>query len=142
MRVAGWARKLNEHILAWQERYQREGFAWGATDCVHFAGDWVRTLTGQDPLEQYRGRYSTEEEARALLAELDGSLYDALVKRFGEPVHPMKAQRGDLAYMAIGELECCGILFTSGARMVALFLGEGGFAMHRARDMLHAFRVE
>ena len=138
-RRAGWARLLNEYILRAQERYQRNGFSWGRMDCCHFAGNWVQLCTGIDVLADYRGKYRTEEEAFALLSANDGTLYDALVKRLGEPVHPSHAQRGDIAYSE--SLKACGIFFTSGARTMALFLGEGGFALHRAKDTDHAFRV-
>lgn len=105
--------------------------------CTTFAGDWVLRVTGQDPIAEYRAKYSTEAEARALLAELDGTLLDALKKRFGEPVHPSKAQRGDIAYFN----DACGICFVHGARMEALFLGERGFSVHRMRDIDWVFRV-
>lgn len=142
MRVDGWQRALNAYLLEAQEKYKREGFSYAGLHCVTFCADWVQVLTGTDPLADYRGQYSTEEEARALLESRDGSLLQALTNRFGEPVHPMKAQRGDIAYARFGEQECCGILFTSGSRMVALFLGEGGFALHRAKDVQNAFRVQ
>lgn len=143
MRIPGWQRSLNEYVIEAQERYKRDGFAYGSFDCVHFAADWVLKLTGTDHLAAYRGQYATAEEGAEKLAELDGgSLRQALVNRFGEPVHPIKAMRGDIAYAQFGGQECCGILFTSGARMVALFLAEGGFALHRAQDVEHAFRVE
>lgn len=138
MRVIGWQRALNVFLLEWQERYKQTGFVPGATDCAHFAGDWVLRLTGVDPLADYRGRYVTREAGEAMLAELDGSLLAALEKRFGAPIASAKAHRGDLAYKHdVG----IGIYFTSGARMVALFLGEGGFVMHRAADTDHAFAV-
>ena len=138
MRIDGWQRALNAHILEAQERYRASGFRYGAFDCVHFAADWVLRLTGEDPLAAYRGRYATRIDGEALLAELDGTLLDALRKRFGEPLHPSHAMRGDIAYLdGVG----CGIYFTSGARMAALFLGDGGFVLHRARDTTHAFAV-
>lgn len=138
MRVQGWQRTLNEYILNAQDRYRAAGFQYGAFDCVHFAADWVFRLTGDDHLAAYRGRYSTQAEGEALLAEIDGTLLEALKKRFGAPIHPAHAQRGDIAYLdGVG----CGIYFTSGARMAALFLGDGGFVMHRARDTTHAFAV-
>lgn len=139
MRINGWQRALNVYILDAQERYKREGFKHGAFDCVHFAADWVARVTGEDPLAAYRGRYATQEQGEALLLELDGTLVDALTKRFGQPIHPAHAQRGDIAYKAgVG----CGIYFTSGARMVALFLGDGGFVDIRARATDHAFSVK
>ena len=122
MRVLGWPRLLNEYILETQKRYQREGFVWGRIDCVHFVGEWVKIATGEDYLSGHN--YSTKGEADALL-EKEGSLYQALVSRLGEPIHPAKAQRGDIAYRK--DENACGIYFTSGAYMMALFLGEGGF---------------
>ena len=65
-------------------------------------------------------------------------MLDALTKRF-ELVHPAKAQRGDVAYI---EPDKCGIVFNSGARTLGLFLGEGGFVIHKASELTHAFRVQ
>jgi hypothetical protein len=108
-------------------------------NCATFAGEWVLRVTGTDPLEGYRGRAETEAEAMVLLSDLDRTLYEALRKRFGDPLHPARAQRGDIAYRKAER--ACGIYLTSGARMLALFLTDGGFAMHRARETDWAFRV-
>lgn len=138
MRIEGWARELNKYVGDAQVRYKAHGFAYGAFDCVHFAADWVKRLTGDDPLADYRDRYDSKETGEALLAELDGTLLQALEKRFGPPIHPAHAMRGDIAYLdGVG----CGIYFTSGTRMCALFLGDGGFVLHRASDTTHAFAV-
>lgn len=138
MRVQGWQRLLADYILECEERYKAEGFAWGRFDCVHFVGDWVQRCTGEDPISEYRDGYSTKEEADALL-ETEGGLYQALVKRFGEPVHPAKAHRGDIAY--VEDISALGIFVSVGAKTHAIFLGEGGFAMHAAKHVTHAFRV-
>lgn len=139
MRAVGWQRLLNEYVLDSQKLFKRFGYTPGTFDCCVFAGNWVKTCTGKDLLTEYRGKYRTMDEARALLLQLDGSLLDALKIRLGEPVHPAKAHRGDIAYRAAEE--ACGIYFTSGARMMALFLGQGGFALFRANDTDWAFRV-
>lgn len=131
---------LNQYIIEAQERYKRNGFQWGRFDCVHFAGNWAKRQTGVDPLEGYRGAYKTQAAAAALLKDRDGTLYRALRHRFGNPVHPAFAQRGDIAYRKAEK--ACGIYFTSGARTMALFLSEGGFALIRARDTDWAFRVD
>lgn len=138
MRIDGWPRALNEYIVGAQEQFKAQGFAYGAFDCVHFAAGWVERLTGVDPLAAYRGRYDSKESGEVLLAELDGTLLQALEQRFGPPLHPAHAMRGDVAYLdGVG----CGIYFTSGTRMLALFLGDGGFVMHRASETTHAFAV-
>jgi hypothetical protein len=139
VRIDGWQRALNVYIIDAQERYKREGFSYAGIHCAPWCADWVQILTGgQDPMAEYRGRYSTQSEAEALLAELDGTLLEALTKRLGQPIHPAHAMRGDIAYKAsVG----CGIYFTSGARMIALFLGDGGFVDLRADATDHAFAV-
>lgn len=139
MRVPGWQRKLNDYMYEAQARYQRDGLVWGSLDCAHFIGDWCEILTGTDPLDGYRGAYSNEEEAFALLRSRDRSLYQALRSRFGNPVHPAKAQRGDIAYRK--DDRALGIFFTSGPRMMAIFLADGGFTLHRLQDIDYAFTV-
>jgi hypothetical protein len=143
VRVQGWQRLLNQYVIDAQERYKCDGFSYAGMHCVTFCADWVQALTGSDPLAAYRGQYTTAEGAATKLAELDGgSLLQALKNRFGEPSHPTHAQRGDVAYARLEDGECCGIYFTTGARMHALFLGERGFTLRRARDTDFAFRVE
>lgn len=137
MRVEGWPRRLNEYIASLNP--PANGVEYGRLDCCTFVADWVLILTGEDPMAEYRGRYATEAEAFALLTEIDGTLYRALRKRFGNPVHPLKAQRGDIAYRK--DDQAVGIFFTSGGRTHALFLTKGGFALHRARDIDHCFQV-
>ncbi len=139
MRINGWPRKLNEYILEAQERYKEGGFIWGEFDCCTFGGDWVKLCTGIDPIADYRKQYSNKEDAFNLLERLDGSLYDALQRQLGDPVHPSSAQRGDIAYAE--DLTAVGIYFTSGARTQALFLGIKGFALHKAEECTHAFKV-
>lgn len=142
MRVLGWQRKLSEYVIEAQARYKKDGFAWGKFDCCTFAADWVKVCTREDVLSEYRGAYSTEVEAVALLESKAGSVYQELVARFGEPVHPAKAQRGDIALaQLVPGLPCVGVFFTSGAKMRGLFLGEGGFILHRLKDINHCFRV-
>jgi hypothetical protein len=139
MRIEGWQRQLNLYLLESQRKYSEEGFKWGEFDCFHFVADWVLLITGIDHLAEYRGTYSTEEQAFSILKEKEGSVYDALQKRFGDPVHPGKAMRGDIAYRK--DENSLGIYLTSGARMAALFLGKRGFTIPKAKDTDHAFRV-
>jgi hypothetical protein len=43
-------------------------WGWGSTmDCIIFPSDWVKVARGLDPAERYRGRYSTADEAQALI---------------------------------------------------------------------------
>jgi hypothetical protein len=142
MRCEGWPRKLNEYLVQRQDLYQAEGFTWGKTDCVHFVADWVQLLTGTDPLGDLRNAYGSEKEALKLLRDKEGTLLEALTARFGAPVHPAFAQRGDVAYIQLEGMESCGILLTSGSLMRGLFPTERGFTLQRYQDCLYAFRIE
>lgn len=44
----------------------------GVTDCCTFAGNWAETWGRGDPMAKWRGRYSTDAEAAALIAEAGG----------------------------------------------------------------------
>jgi hypothetical protein len=54
------------------------GFAWGQHDCMLFAADWARELTGRDPAMAFRGGYETEDEAREIVQEFGGA--EALIR--------------------------------------------------------------
>ncbi len=137
MRRTNWQRLLNEYIVSEQERYLRDGFHPGIFDCCTFAAEWVRRCTGVDHFAEYRGQYATAARGRSLLPE--GGLRRVLTDKLGEPVHPAHAHRGDIA-LRESDMSL-GIFFTSGSRMMALFLGDGGFILHKAKDTDYAFRV-
>lgn len=50
----------------------RRRWEWGTHDCTLFAADWVRHATGIDSAAEWRGRYATADECRALLAAAGG----------------------------------------------------------------------
>ena len=126
-RAAGWPRRLNEHLIDSQARFQEIGFKWGVFDCCTFAADWVKSATGIDPMADYRGRYASKEQAMALLRERGGgTLLASLTGLFGKSVHPAKGMRGDLAWRR--KENALGIVYTVGARQFSLFLGEDGMA--------------
>ncbi len=54
------------------ERAARTPWAWGSHDCCTFPGDWVAMHLGADPIMRWRGRYNTEAEAEALIADAGG----------------------------------------------------------------------
>lgn len=91
MRVDGWPEKL----LALIDAHQHTPHAWGEHDCVMFAGKAVEVITGVDFVAQFRGTYSTEAEAEAIL-DREGGIEPWCVKHFGAPVAVGLARRGDL----------------------------------------------
>lgn len=67
-------------------------------DCCVFASGAVEALTGQDPIPEFRGRYSTEFGAqRALLKYGAGTLEATLDAKFEERGVAF-ARRGDLVF--------------------------------------------
>lgn len=107
-----------ERLAALVEARRHAPFAWGRQDCVAFAADAAIAVTGRDPLAAWRGRYGSEAEADAILADHGGDLYRFMVllmEAFGAPACPPRlAQRGDLALVQLGNLLAVGVV-TGGA---------------------------
>lgn len=47
-------------------------FQWGEWDCMLDIGDWLKTVTGIDCVSDYRGKYASADEARALFRRQGG----------------------------------------------------------------------
>ncbi|MBB4242372.1 DUF6950 family protein [Rhizobium tropici] len=63
-------------------------FRWGGRsgdDCLMFCASWVWHVTGRDPVEEFRGTYSSEDEAREILTAHGGmiALVDAVAMKAG-----------------------------------------------------------
>lgn len=94
MRCDDWPELLLEEV----EKARFKPFAWGSWDCTCFMAACVEAMTGEDPMADYRGRYEDEETGKAALKEIGGgSLYHALLRKFGNPIPVALAHRGDLA---------------------------------------------
>lgn len=104
-------RKRNWPILLSQflQGRAKSPFVWGENDCLMFAADAVREITAEDfdPAQEWRGTYSTHDEAAALL-QANGGVAGIITKGLGVPSHKniLMAQRGDVAMVrsATGEL--------------------------------------
>ena len=89
-----WPERLFDTIAEWKHR----PFAWGTADCCQFMAVCVEAMTGTDPMAEYRGQYEDEASGKAVLkAKGGGSLYNALRRKFGQPIPVPMAKRGDLA---------------------------------------------
>lgn len=90
-RLADWSQRLARAI----EARRRLPYAWGVNDCALFAADMVEAQTGHDFGMPFRGRYTDEAGARAILeslghADLAGLADSCLPRGAGRP------QRGDV----------------------------------------------
>jgi len=118
---------FNDFLLA---RVRME-FAWGSNDCALFAADAVEAITGIDIAEDFRGKYSTEEEAFDLIKSLvggttvaDAASYCAAKHDLVEYEYPMMAKRGDLVVVEDAGRLIAGVIHLNGRDVIVV--GEGG----------------
>jgi hypothetical protein len=90
-----------ERLAAVLAQHQRTPFVWGEHDCCLFAASVVQALTGVDPAAGWRGTYSTEEQAQALIEEAGGLLALATSALGAPRNNPQLVQRGDVVCAAI-----------------------------------------
>src|ERR1700743_3011421 len=86
-----------------QVHLQPEPFAWGKQDCCLFAADGVQAITGVDIAEDFRGKYTDQASAFALIESItggttvvDGAAFCATKFGMQEWKAPLCARRGDL----------------------------------------------
>lgn len=97
MRYEDWPNKLGEAI----ERMDRLGFSWGKHDCCLAVFDVVFAITGVNPGERFRGKYSLPWQAARLTRNMFGGSVEAAAEclaaayRFPE-ISPLFAHRGDV----------------------------------------------
>lgn len=99
------APKIQRH-RDWQSRIagfvtsrEREPFAWGSNDCALFVCDGIKAISDHDPAADVRG-YSTEKGAARVVKRL-GGMRGIGGSRFGEEIHPMQAQVGDVGLVEV-----------------------------------------
>ena len=97
---------------------QSKTFVWGKHDCVIFAADAVKAMTGHDLARSYRGLYTNQFEAYEIIARADGlgKITDKECETYGfsKIDHPMKAQRGDLVMIVTKLGDTMGIVSENG----------------------------
>lgn len=119
-------------------------FEWGTLDCAMFAAGAVIAVTGADPVEVYRGKYSSElGAAKALKKYGAGDLKSTLGTMFEErPIG--RLQRGDLVWSGDAVGVCMGdyALFVGRAETEAgTEIAEGLIRIPRA-EWAGGWRVE
>ena len=92
MRLRNWQCLFADFVT----RRRHEKFSWGKNDCCLFAADSTLTITGNDFAAAYRGSYSDETSAMALIAEF-GSLEQLCSTLTGiAPISAVYADVGDI----------------------------------------------
>jgi len=105
-----WARRLHQLV----DSSKAATFAWGIYDCGQFAARAIREMTGVDVAAAYRGKYTDEASAEALLlshqlnahdgapgTDLLGNLAAAIATANGmREITPVRfARRGDVVWV-------------------------------------------
>ena len=147
-RTPHWAEhEFHDFLLA----RAKTPFAWGTNDCCLFPADAIQAFTGVDLAADFRGKYSTEAEALALIKTVtggataeDAAVYCAakhgLVEwvRDGKPA-PLFAQRGDLVVLDDGGNLIAGVVHLKGS--VAVTVGAEGLKLLSIRAIKRAWKV-
>lgn len=133
MRQQGWERILYEFIAA----RERMAFDWGKHDCCLFAADCVQAMTGIDHAAPFRGKYSTEGKAKALLKPY-GGIIGYLIAIFGDCIPVSMARRGDVVAVETAHGTALGIC--TGA--VSVHAGTHGLVRISTLEAISAWRIE
>ncbi len=130
MRYANWPSLLNKYIT---DNRDKE-WEWGVWDCCVFTGGSVLTITGEDPMEEFRGKYHDEDSSNEVLISIGaGTLYKTLRRKFGKTVHGAAGKRGDVAFYE----GCCGIVIGPHA----IFIKAEGWGLVPMTHIDKVFRV-
>ena len=135
---------MNRPRLAdWRERLDlviRDGrvapFVWGRHDCLAFPAKGVLAVTGVDHFQPFRGRYSDEGGARALVPDIPAYLAWLARREGWEPIPAVQTRRGDLGVIQLKDA-WLGALAYDGW----LVAREKGYTRFPLRAAGHAWRV-
>lgn len=133
VRLPDWQALLSAEIA----RALRRRFEWGVNDCALFAADAILAMTGEDPAEGWRGRYTTARGARRILHRAGYGSQVAVAARLFARVPPASARVGDIAVLARPEGLTLGVV---AGEMIAA-PGPDGLAFAPRGEALEAYLV-
>lgn len=134
LRTAGWEQRLWAVTAAAVETPH----AWGTHDCALFVADCIEAMTGFDLAADWRGSYSTETEAMAIIADAGAeTLGDFAALHLPEvPLH--QTRRGDIVLCTVpGGADFLALV----DRHTALAPGADGLVHVPRRQFVRAFKV-
>jgi len=91
-RLKGWEQRLYALTVA----AIGQPHAWGRHDCVTFAADAVREITGHDPMGDLRGTYDSPLSAARVMKQAGADSLGDLAALHLEEIAPSQARRGDV----------------------------------------------
>lgn len=142
-RIEHW---LTQGLGAYLHAHEQDKFVWGENDCSLFAANCVQALTGVDIASDFRGRYTDQTSAFALIKEItggtsvaDAAAYCAEKHGLTEWKFPLQAQRGDLVVVKNGENVIAGVVDSSGKFVAAM--GDSTIVRIPLRQIQRAWKV-
>lgn len=120
-------------VLHWETRAfnaflrdeAKQPFQWGVRDCCLFPADAIKAITGVDIASDFRGKYTDETSAFALIKSVtggttvaDAAAYCATKYGMTENTHPLMAKRGDLVVIQNGSNLIAGVVHLNGREVV------------------------
>ena len=134
MKQQNWVIELARFI----ESRRTMPFIWGENDCCLFVADAVQLISGIDPAEPFRGKYTTATgAARALKKYGDGTIAGALSQVFQE-IKPCELGRGDVAMIEVNGQPAAALSFSGKLWAVS----ESGLITLPRSEAYQAWRVE
>ena len=93
MRIQGWEKIASKYI----DEAITAKFEWGQKDCVLFACDLAKMITGKDPAEKIRGKYHSKKTALSLIKK-EPIAPEIVMNDYFERIHIGFAQRADIVF--------------------------------------------
>ena len=130
-RTPDWPYRLNEYINSVKDT----PFEYGVHDCCTFAAGVIKSMTGVDIMEEFRGTYQDQASAAKVIKEkcVQGSLFETIVEKLGPPVIGAKGRRGDIAWFEGN----CGVVLGRNT----VFFADGGYVLILINKIEFSFRV-
>jgi hypothetical protein len=141
MRYSDWEARLAQHI----DTIRNKPFRWGEHDCALMAADCAMVICGKDFAADFRGKYTTEEEAYALILEYAGGGLNEMADKIADGFSLFEigknfAQRGDIVLCEDDGRDTLGIVSLSGRGI--LLPSKDGMVMRSIDCVKRAWRVE
>jgi hypothetical protein len=142
-RTQHWAtRELHQFILS----HKGTPFQWGSHDCSLFAANAIQAMTGVDIADDFRGKYTDQASAFAIIKSVtggttvaDAAAHCAAKHGLVEWPNPKYAQRGDLVVIQDNGQLIAGIVHLNGRH--AISVGDKGLKVLPMSQATQAWKV-
>jgi hypothetical protein len=121
-------------------------FEWGINDCCLFPANAIQAISGVDLADDFRGKYSDETSAFALIKSLtggstvaDAAAYCAHKHELAGYQHPLMAKRGDLVVIKNGDALICGLVHLNGRHVITV--STNGLVRLPISNVVRAWRI-